>query len=595
MSFAKYVPWMAGGLALAAAAVAVVPPGKTRGFDMDAFGRLPVLEGGRVKPIDSLARNSLLVIRSQQSFRYQGRTVSADEWLLDAMFRPRVADAQPIFVINDPDVLGLIGLPQTSDRYFSFRTLAPYLGEIQRQAQAAHPIDAKQRTRFQSAVVNLFDRAYLYFRLKNTVQLEGTPGLAAEMAAGPDAGAAERQQDLMQLAVFRPLPPPAGERGDGWRSTGQVLRAGAAAFDPGLQAWARLGASYAAQDAAAFNDAVESLTGAIAAARPEALRQAGHEIVFNRAQPFYLGMVIYVLALLALFASWLWKPDVLQPAAFALLAAGALVHTAGLVSRILLQGRPPVTNLYSSAIFVGWAAVILGIVVERASRRGFGIAVAAASGFASLIIAHHLAGDGDTMEMMRAVLDSNFWLATHVVTITIGYSGTFLAGALAIGYALRRHLAPRIDPATTKALISTTYGVICFALFFSFVGTVLGGIWADQSWGRFWGWDPKENGALLIVLWNAIILHARWGGYAREKGIMAMAIFGNVITSLSWFGVNMLGVGLHSYGFMDKAFWALAAFIASQLALMAICLAPRQFWRARSSAKAREEQQTAKA
>ena len=124
-----------------------------------------------------------------------------------------------------------------------------------------------------------------------------------------------------------------------------------------------------------------------------------------------------------------------------------------------------------------------------------------------------------------------------------------------------------------------TYGVVAFALFFSFVGTVLGGIWADQSWGRFWGWDPKENGALLIVLWNAIILHARWAGIARERGIMAMAIFGNVICSFSWFGVNMLGVGLHSYGFMDKAFWALTTFCLSQVALMLLCLAPRKFWR----------------
>src|SRR5437763_1739057 len=87
-----------------------------------------------------------------------------------------------------------------------------------------------------------------------------------------------------------------------------------------------------------------------------------------------------------------------------------------------------------------------------------------------------------------------------------------------------------------------------------FVGTVLGGIWADQSWGRFWGWDPKENGAVLIVLWCAIILHARWGGFIRQRGLMVMAIFGNVVTSFSWFGVNMLGVGLHSYGFMQKAF-----------------------------------------
>jgi ABC-type transport system involved in cytochrome c biogenesis permease subunit len=259
--------------------------------------------------------------------------------------------------------------------------------------------------------------------------------------------------------------------------------------------------------------------------------------------------------------------------------AGATVHTLGLVSRVVLQGRPPVTNLYSSAVFVGWGAVVLGVVLERIYRKGFGTAVAAASGFASLIVAHHLAADGDTMEMMRAVLDSNFWLATHVVTITIGYSGTFLAGAIAIGWAIREHVAPSLEPATGKALSSMVYGVICFALFFSFLGTVLGGIWADQSWGRFWGWDPKENGALLIVLWNAIILHARWGGFVRERGIMAMAIFGNVITSLSWFGVNMLGVGLHSYGFMDKAFWALAAFDASQFALMGIALLPRRFWK----------------
>jgi ABC-type transport system involved in cytochrome c biogenesis permease subunit len=251
-----------------------------------------------------------------------------------------------------------------------------------------------------------------------------------------------------------------------------------------------------------------------------------------------------------------------------------------------------VTNLDSSAVFVGWVAVLLGVVLERIYRRGFGTAVAAASGFASLIVAHHLTGDGDTMEMMRAVLDSNFWLATHVVTITIGYSGTFLAGIIAIGWALREHLAPRRDPATSKALNSMVYGVVCFALFFSFLGTVLGGIWADQSWGRFWGWDPKENGALLIVLWNSIILHARWGGYVRDRGVMAMAIFGNVITSLSWFGVNMLGVGLHSYGFMDKAFWALAAFIGTQLALMCVALAPRQFWKKAAERDAEPAQAT---
>jgi hypothetical protein len=113
---------------------------------------------------------------------------------------------------------------------------------------------------------------------------------------------------------------------------------------------------------------------------------------------------------------------------------------------------------------------------------------------------------------------------------------------------------------------------------FSFVGTVLGGIWADQSWGRFWGWDPKENGALLIVLWNGIILHARWGGLIKERGLMALAVFGNIITSFSWFGVNMLGIGLHSYGFMDAAFRWLMVFDAIQVALIILALTPARCW-----------------
>jgi len=583
MNRTKLVFWGALGAGVVVALAALQPASDVRGFDVSGFGEVPVLEGGRVKPVDSIARNTLLMIRGQQSFRFEEgsakRSVGADEWLLDVLFRPQVADQQPIFVINDPDVLGLVGIAQSSNRYFSFAQLSPRIDEIQKQAMAAEPVDAKLRSRFQAAIVNLYDRMYLYFRLKNSVQLEGTPGLFAELGARRDGMAAERQRALAQLAFFRPLLP-LEPSGDKWRNVGEGLAAAGSTPEPGLEAWARLGLAWAGQDAGAFDRAAQDLRRIAAAGQADAVTQAGHEWVFNRAQPFYTGMVLYVLAILAIFASWLWKPALLQRAAFGLLVAGALVHTAGLASRVILQGRPPVTNLYSSAVFVGWGAVLLGMFLEWMYRKGFATVVAAACGFASLIVAHHLTGDGDTMEMMRAVLDSNFWLGTHVVTITIGYSATFLAGAFGVAYALRRHLVKAPKPETTRTLVAMTYGIIAFAVFFSFLGTVLGGIWADQSWGRFWGWDPKENGALLIVLWNAIILHARWGGFVREKGIMGMAIFGNVITSLSWFGVNMLGVGLHSYGFMDSAFWALAGFCGSQLALIGLALAPARFWSA---------------
>jgi hypothetical protein len=199
-------------------------------------------------------------------------------------------------------------------------------------------------------------------------------------------------------------------------------------------------------------------------------------------------------------------------------------------------------------------------------------------GFICLIIAHHLALTGDTMEMMRAVLDTNFWLSTHVVVVTLGYASTFVAGFLALVYILRGFFTTGLDGGTAKSIAKMVYGIICFATLFSFVGTVLGGIWADQSWGRFWGWDAKENGALIIVLWNALILHARWGGLVRERGLMNLTIFGNVVTAWSWFGVNMLGIGLHSYGFMDAAFKWLLLFVGFCLLLNTIAVLPLRFW-----------------
>jgi len=205
--------------------------------------------------------------------------------------------------------------------------------------------------------------------------------------------------------------------------------------------------------------------------------------------------------------------------------------------------------------------------------------MASMTGFLSLLVAQNLAGDGDTMEMMRAVLDTNFWLATHVTTITIGYSATLLAGFMGLVLVLMGVLTRKLEPELYNKISGMIYGIVAFALLFSFVGTVLGGIWADQSWGRFWGWDPKENGALIIVLWNAIILHARWGGIARKRGIALLAIGGNIVTAWSWFGVNMLGVGLHSYGFTDKAFIGLMSFISVNLLVIMIGFIPEEKWR----------------
>ncbi len=227
----------AGALALAGALFTLRPPGKVcdpaaagesrRCFDVDAFAHLPVLEGGRVKPVDSVARNALLMMRSKQTVRDEGRTVSASTWLLDLMFLPSAADKLPSFYVDDPEVLSLTGHTQKEGRYYSFEALSPRLDAIQTQAQAAHAIDAKSRTRFQSAVVNLFDRLYLYYRLRSTAELAGGPPLAQEIAGRGAGDAVPRQEAMVQLGVFRPLPPGGPPATAGSRSARRCRRGGA--------------------------------------------------------------------------------------------------------------------------------------------------------------------------------------------------------------------------------------------------------------------------------------------------------------------------------------------------------------------------------
>jgi ABC-type transport system involved in cytochrome c biogenesis permease subunit len=455
--------------------------------------------------------------------------------------------------------------------------------------------------------------------LKNTVQVENAQNWPGELAAFerfiPDGVAAVSAQQAGQpfnqtnydgmisfISEFQYMAglqtplilPPNGT--SEWRRMGDALLAapkpGGVPIDNAIRDYAKMAGALAANQPQEFNAAVSSLHAETDSLIPQITilgfrsflgipfgSKTQAELFFNQMEPFYNAMVIYVLAgLLAVF-SWFNLSETLRRSAVWLVWLAFVIHTIGLVYRMVLEGRPPVTNLYSSAIFIGWGACLLGIILERFHKNGIGIVVSAGIGFITLIIAHHLALEGDTMEMMRAVLDTNFWLATHVVAVTVGYASTFVAGFLALIYIVRGFFTKTLDAATGKSLARMIYGIVCFATLFSFVGTVLGGIWADQSWGRFWGWDPKENGALIIVLWNALILHLRWGGLIRERGLVNCAIFGNVVTAWSWFGVNMLGIGLHSYGFTEAAFFWLMLFVLSQLAFIALGMLPTKLWK----------------
>ena len=571
----------------------------SHGFDFKTFGNLPVVSNGRVQPIDSLARNTLLAIQGKQKVPGEDAPGSPTAWLAELAFKPAIADSRKIFLIHHDEVLGLAGFKHADGKSYSYDQLRPSFEELRKEALRIDDIETQARTPYETALVRLTDNLFLYNQLKHALAYPGKSGMESEFtsfvseissalaeAEKKDAGgtpdqtvidaASVRMREMLGWAPLSAVfTTPSGKGDDGWRKLPDSVidSVDEGKLHPAPLAFARMGDAYRANDVKAFNSAAQSYDGWLSKNRPEFLTKSSGEALFNRLSPFISCMAIYVIAFLCAAISWLKCGPLLRVSAFRVLLIGFALHTAGLVTRMVLEGRPPVTNLYSSAIFIGWGAIILSAGLELFYRNAIGTAVASIVGFATLLIAHHLSLSGDTLEMMRAVLDTNFWLATHVVVITLGYSASFLAGSIAIFYLILR-LFRNIPKHTATSLRGMVYGVVCFATLLSFVGTVLGGIWADQSWGRFWGWDPKENGALLIVLWNAIILHARWGGMVKERGMMIMAVFGNVITAWSWFGTNMLGIGLHSYGFTDSGFLWLVAFVSSQLLIMAIGFIP---------------------
>ena len=290
----------------------------------------------------------------------------------------------------------------------------------------------------------------------------------------------------------------------------------------------------------------------------------GYVGMIGGVQPHLLLTILFFVPL----GSWLLQRDlpikthlVRGALGFGLLAAALMIT--GIATRGYVRSRPPISTLYETFPFIAAVCVLASLIIEWVTRNGLGLALALLSGFVLLMLGNRYAEmkAEDTMPQLVAVLDTNFWLATHVTTINIGYAAGVLAGLIAHIFLIGKLFGLGADNrAFYKVIVRMVYGVLAFGLIFSVVGTILGGIWANDSWGRFWGWDPKENGALLICLVQAAILHGRMGGFLRDFGICIWAVIGNIVVAFSWFHVNLLQIGLHSYGFDGNLYRNLVIF-----------------------------------
>ncbi|MDJ0976025.1 MAG: cytochrome c biogenesis protein CcsA [Planctomycetota bacterium] len=580
---------------------------------LDAVARMPVQAEGRTKPLSTWAAYTLLRMNHRRTIETpDGSRRSATAWLLDAWLRPDAVRSYRMLLVADGAVLDAVGLGdkrrKKRDRY-TLAELLPARERLQRLAHEYAAIDAKQRSPVQTGVVKLahdvtqlewltsfldFARRQLEVpdalrsrfdgqsRVPVSAVLRQAPDLLALAGHGEEGAAAARS--LLQaaaaatasaraLAIVPPLPD--ATDASRWLTPAVVAQAatsGARVPDGHLDVLAGLEALVAAE-------------GASLGARAADLLQRTHdvegdhvdiskldlEVSLARLDPFFKSLWLFVLAFLLVAASWLKPNRWLIRAVWSLALAALALTVYGIVVRCVLRGRPPVSTLYETVLFITAFCVLAALVVERMNRQRIALALAPLLGALGLFLAQRyevLKGE-DTMPQLVAVLDTNFWLATHVTCITIGYATGLLAAALGHVYVLGQVFGlRRNDAAFYRSIGRMVYGMVCFGLIFGVVGTILGGIWANESWGRFWGWDPKENGALLIVLTELMILHARMGGYLKAYGIAMASIFLGGVVAFSWWGVNLLGIGLHSYGFTDGVMDGLRVFYAFELAVL---------------------------
>ena len=444
-----------------------VPSKPFRGMDMHGFGRLQVVESGRVKPLDSLARNYLILISERQTTtemvpdsRGREKEVKrpAIKWLLDTMSGSPTAANYRVFRIENLHVLRTLGLKPRHGYRYTLKELVPRLPELVGETLKAN----EKRRNNQPLSLEEEQFVELGMRLQHVVHFyaliaphiippEGDNNWRSitEWVAG-DLGKrqpTEQETEAMARQLRQAALPTIGRgdfSGEFRQSQKQKLENLRDIGNEPIRNWADMLLAWQRNDANAFNNSLAEAQKRTAEADASGSSGTGFEVFYNHLEPFSTSAAMYLMGFLLICVSWLF-------------------------------GAP-------------------------------------------------------------------------------------------------------VDEERMKSTGRLIFGIVCFALLLSFVGTVLGGLWADDSWGRFWGWDPKENGALMIVLWNAIILHARLGGFLKARGLAILALGGNIITAWSWFGVNQLGVGLHSYGAVSGITFWLLVFCTSQLLFIIVGSLPHRFW-----------------
>ncbi|MEO6847402.1 MAG: cytochrome c biogenesis protein CcsA [Chthoniobacterales bacterium] len=518
--------------------------------DFTSLDRMVIQNEGRKKPYLVFAQEALLSMSGKTALTIDEQKIPANEVITTMWLQPEGWNKKPLILINNLLLKKTLGLPLT-EKWFPYEALSTneafqkLLAEATEQRKE-NPKDKLKGLPKEASTVAL--RMAQFESLTKGTLHRVVPNL--DHANGP-------WSTIPEFTAAQKNADPA-------------LTTRAAQLDTDLSA---LQAALKAGNQDEFNKQATTLESSLRMVRPEFFpsdRQLNIELTYQHIHPFRWAWIFYAATAIVLALTSVKGRRAGYLVGWVLVLAGFGFQVYGFTCRILVGGRPPVTNMYESVIWVACGAIFFSLVFEAIYRSRYFLMGATPVAVIVLILA-------DTQPLilnpainpLTPVLRDNFWLTTHVLTITLSYAAFLLAtgvGHIALGL-----IAFKKQP--TPALYNYIYRTLQVGVLLLATGTILGGVWANYSWGRFWDWDPKETWALIALLTYLFVLHGRiagsWSGFGLAVG--SVVCFLSVV--MSWYGVNfILGVGLHSYGFGNGGFSTVGTLVGLDLGFVAFSI-----------------------
>lgn len=548
----------AASLLLASATRAQQPAlaaGNSAELNYQQFGLLAIQEGGRRKPIDTFARETLIRITGRSVYADKdGRTWQPSDFILSALLETHDWEQEPMVLVSLGQLKSRLGLPNTQRRFSAAQlTSLPELARLTNEGRALRKAE-KPLDRVHNEAISVSERLALLSQII-------------------DGGA---------LLI---VPAPRNET-DAWVAPPEFSRYySEQQFEPVRRELQRTANAYNQGDTFQFIRGSKELRSALRQLSPQIYpseRTLYWEYFSNHLAAFYRAIWLYGLAfLILLIAHWRGHLRFLRNVGIVLALAAIVLHATGIMLRCVIAGRPPVTNMYESIIWVSFAVSAFGMIFFARYRTLVYLLAALPATFLALLLVHQMPiAMPASIDPLVPVLRDNFWLTIHVLTITLSYAAFLLA--CAFGHILLFRYARDPQRARSDAPMHFwLYRVIQLGVLLLAAGTILGGVWANYSWGRFWGWDPKETWALIALLCYITTLHGRLAGWWTQFGLVVASVVCFLAVLMAWYGVNfVLGKGLHSYGFGIGGETYVITFVALDLLFVGIAT-----WRYRASRK----------